>query len=133
MTELFRGYVVKVWFETDWFETNFSSDVYRTLNKIVVRKCVEFYVKCWKHRNEAYHDDEKQKKRIKMWLTNEKEKARNSVNLQVREYVKKFEIDEEKSDVEKMKKWIMNLKKLQIKVEKVPRKDIRNYMLIENV
>jgi len=66
-------------------------------------------------------------------LTNEKEKARNSVNLQVREYVKKFEIDEEKSDVEKMKKWIMNLKKLQTKVEKVPRKDIRNYMLIKNV
>ena len=63
------------------------------------------------------------------WLLNEKEMARNSINLQVREHVKKFEIDEENSDVEKMKKWILNLKKLKTKVEKVPRMDIRNCML----
>ena len=34
------------------------------------------------------------------WLLNEKGMARNSVNLQVRECVKKFEIDEENSDVD---------------------------------
>ena len=39
--ELFQGYVVKV-----WIGVNISSDKYRKLNKIVVRKCVEFYVKC---------------------------------------------------------------------------------------
>ena len=128
MKELFRGYVVKV-----WFGINMNSDIYRALNKVVVKKCVEFYVKYWKHRNEAYHDTEKQKKRIKSWLTKEKEKAVNSVNLQVREYVKKFKIDEERSDIEKMKKWIMNLKKLQKKVEKFLTNDIRNYMLLENV
>ena len=54
MKELFRGYIVKV-----WFGININSDIYRALNKVVVRKCVEFYVKCWKYRNEAYHDIEK--------------------------------------------------------------------------
>ena len=41
MKELFWGHVVKVWIGTDM-----SSDNYRTLNKIAVRKCVEFYIKC---------------------------------------------------------------------------------------
>ena len=76
---------------------------------------------------------ERQQKQIKSWLMQEKEKAENSENWQVREYVKKFAINEERSDVEKMKKWIMNLKKLKMKVEKVPKNDIRNYILFENV
>ena len=41
MQELFRGYVVVV-----WKGTNFSSTKYNVLNKIVAKKCVEFYVKC---------------------------------------------------------------------------------------
>ena len=55
MKELFRGYVMK-----EWFETNMNIDMYRSLNKIVVHKCIEFYAKCWKHRNKAYHDKERQ-------------------------------------------------------------------------
>ena len=54
MRELFQGYIVVVWEGTD-----INIDKYRVLNKIVVKKCVEFYVKCWKYRNEAYHDTEK--------------------------------------------------------------------------
>ena len=107
-----------------------SSDKYRKLNKIVVRKCMEFYVKCWKHRNEAYYDAERQKEQIKKWFLKEREKALNSDMQQVRNYVRKFEINEERSDVEKLKKWIMNLKKLERRVEKVPKNDIRRYMIV---
>ena len=60
MKELFRGYLVVV-----WQGTNINSDKYRELNKIVVRKYVEFYIKYWKYRNELYHDEEKQRERIK--------------------------------------------------------------------
>ena len=128
MKDLFRGCIVKVWFGIDM-----SSDIHRSANKVIVRKCVEFYAKCWKHRNEAYHDKEKQKIRIKNWLRKEKEMAMQSENAQVREYANVFKINEDRSDIEKIKKWIMNLKKLQSKVEKVKRNDIRNYMLFENV
>ena len=48
---------------------------------------------------------------------------------QVRDYATKFVLNEEQSSVEKLKKWIMNLKKLECKVEKVPRNDIRRYMI----
>ena len=50
--ELFRGYVVVV-----WEGTNLNSKKYRMLNKIVAKKCVEFYMKCWKERNKAYYDE----------------------------------------------------------------------------
>ena len=57
MKDLFQGYVVKAWKGLD-----FSTTKYREVNKIVVTKCVERYVKCWKHRNECMHDEDKQQK-----------------------------------------------------------------------
>ena len=55
MKELFWRCVSNAWIGTDM-----SSDNHRTLNKIAVRKCAEFYLKCWKHRNEAHHNAERQ-------------------------------------------------------------------------
>ena len=73
MKELFRGYVVIM-----WEGTNENSDKYRVMNKIVVNKCVNFYVQCWKKRNETYHDEGKQRERIKKWYENEINKAKSS-------------------------------------------------------
>ena len=60
MKELFRGYVVVV-----REGTNINSDKCKVLNKIVVQKCVEFYVKYQKHRNKIYCNEEKQNNRVK--------------------------------------------------------------------
>ena len=49
---------------------------------------------------------------------------------QVRDYARKFEINKERSNVEKLKKWIINLKKLERRVGKVPKNDIRRYMIV---
>ena len=46
---------------------------------------------------------------MKNWFMKEREKAMNSDMQQVRDYVRKFAINEERSNVEKLKKWIMNL------------------------
>ena len=97
-----------------------SSKKYRKLNIIVVRKCMEFYIKCYKHRNDAYHNADRQKERIKNYVIKERENSMNSNIHQVRDYVRKFAINEEKSNVEKFKKWIMNLKKL--------KKDSKRYL-----
>ena len=109
MNEPFQGYVVKA-----QIGTNMNSDMCQSLNKVVVRKCDEFYANRQKHRNKTCHDAERQEKRIKSQL---KKEARNSTNLQTRECVKKFAIDEERSDIEKMKKWTLNLKKMKMKLE----------------
>ena len=122
MQELFRGYIVVV-----QDGTNLRSKKYSVLNKIVTKKCVEFYVQCWKHRNKIFHNEEKQKECVKKWYEKEKERAENSNISQVRDFVKKFNINAELSNVETVKKWIMNLKKIEKKVESVPANDIRRY------
>ena len=51
MKELFRGYVV-----LDWLEVDLRCRKYKKFNKIVVKRCVEFYNECWKNRNEVSHN-----------------------------------------------------------------------------
>jgi len=123
MKELFRGYVVIM-----WEGTNENSDKYRVMNKIVVNKCVNFYVQCWKKRNETYHDEGKQRERIKKWYENEINKAKSSEIRQLRDYAQKFKLNEERSSTEMMKVWIKNLKELEKKIGEVSKNDIRRYM-----
>ena len=121
MEELFRGYVVAVWDGTD------CSRKYHVLNKIVAKMCVEFYMKCWKHRNKIYPDESKQKERIIKWFENEKERAEQSEKTQVREFVKKFKINIEHCSVETIKTCIRNLKIFEQKIESKPVNDMRRY------
>ena len=70
MKELFRGYVVR-----NWKETNFNTTKYAELNKILVWNVVLFYNKCWLHRNECYQDAKMQRKRMISWYKKLKHKA----------------------------------------------------------
>ena len=54
MLALFRGCII-----IDWEGTNFKSIKYRKLNKIIAQKCIEYYNKYWKHRNNEYYNEEK--------------------------------------------------------------------------
>ena len=53
MQQLFRGYVIKV-----WKGVNFNQEKYHSLNKILEKHCILYYIKCWKYRNEIYHNVE---------------------------------------------------------------------------
>ena len=53
--ELFQEYVL-----IDWKGINLKSSKYKKLNKIITKKYIEYYDKCWKHRNKEYYDKEKQ-------------------------------------------------------------------------
>ena len=128
MKELFRGYVV-----VDWEGTEITNDKFRVLNVIVAKKCIEFYTKYWKHRNEAYHDGEKQRLRIKKWFLNERENALNSRKVQIKQYATKFDIDSERSSVETMKIWIKNKKILEKKITNILSNDIRRYLNLMTV
>ena len=78
MQKLFCGYVV-----IDWEGTNLNITKHKKLNKTIVRKCVEFYVKCWKERNEEHHNDDKQRNRLMKWYEKIKLKAENSNQRQM--------------------------------------------------
>ena len=123
MKELFRGCVVKM-----WEGTNANCNKYKVLNKIVVRRCAECYVKCWKNRNDAYYDEDRQKERIKKWYKNEFRSAENSENEQIREYAKRFKINEDRCSSKSIKTWIMNLRVIEKKMDNVSKNDIRRYI-----
>ena len=111
----------------DWEGTNLNATKYKKLNKIIVRKCVEFYVKCWKERNEEYHNDDKQRNRIMKWYEKIKLKAENSNQRQMRLCVKKNEIKVQQCRTETIKRWMHNVKEFEKKIDKIPQNDIRRY------
>ena len=111
--ELFRGRVA-----IDWEGANLNTRKCKTLNKIIARKCVEFHMKCWKKRNNDYHDENKQRKRILKWHEKIKMKAENSNETQMRLYVKKHEIKVQQCKTETIKRWINNVKEFDRKIEK---------------
>jgi len=57
---LFQGYPIIVWFGTD-----FQMSKYQECNKTLVKICINFYKKYWRHRNKIMHNEIKQKDRIK--------------------------------------------------------------------
>ena len=122
MQELFRRYIV-----IDWERTNFGNKKYKDLNKIIVKRCVEFYDACWKHRNDEYHNEEKQKKKLRDWYEKVKAKAENSDDTQIKLYVCKKRIDIDKCNNETIKRWLYNLKEFEKRIEKTKRNDIRRY------
>ena len=125
MKELFRGYVIR-----DWMGINFSTKKYRHVNKIIASECVYFYDRCWKHRNEAQHDESKQKERMKRWYEKEKDRGLRSNMRQIRMHVDKCKIDENRCNSDACKRWIMNLKAIEKKVEKIPENDVRRFMML---
>ena len=42
-----------------WEGADLNSKKYSVLNKIVIKKYVEFYEKFWKYRNEIFHNENK--------------------------------------------------------------------------
>ena len=98
MKELFRRCTVKA-----WKGVHFSTIKYREVNKIVVIKCVEYYVKCWKHRNEYMHDENKQRERVIEWHKNVNSKIENSEMTQLKIYVRRYKINLQHSATDKIR------------------------------
>ena len=67
----------------------------------------------------------RKKERIKKWFIKEREKARSSEMNQVRDYAQRMIENGHRYVVETLKKWVMNLRKLERKVECIPGNDIR--------
>jgi len=122
MKELFRGYIVQVWQGVE-----FNNVKYHELNRIVVRKCVEYYVKCWKERNEENRNEPKQRDRMKKWYANTIEMIKASNDGELQKYADKHQINIDQSNTETIRKWILNLKSFKRKLEKIPKNDIRRY------
>ena len=106
--------------------------IYKKLNRISVKRCVEYYDKCWKHRNNEYHDEEKQRKRLIKWYEKVKRKAENSDDRQLRMHGEKREINVNRCKNDTIKRWIYNTKEFEKRMEKTEKNDIRRYFEMQN-
>ena len=61
----------------------------------------------------------------KKWFKKEKRRAEMSEYRQIRLYVERCKIDLDRCNCDNIKRWIMNLKQIKKKVEKIPPNDIR--------
>ena len=120
--DLLRGFVVK-----DWDGANFNCIKHTSLNKILVKKAALFYSKCWKHRNDVYHDEEKQRERLIKWRERIKLQAEMHEPAQVKLFVQGNKIDATRCENETIRMWIYNVNELRKKVEKLPLTDTRRH------
>ena len=97
--ELLRGHVA-----LDWEGTNLHCKKCERLNKIIARKCVEFYAEYWKHRNVEFYDEEKQRDRLIKWHNKTKEEIDKGGEIQLKEHVKNNEIKIERFEKETLKR-----------------------------
>ena len=60
--KIFIGYIVK-----DWYRDDENCESYHEFNRIIVKKSVEFYNKCWDHRNSCMNQKELKRKMVMDW------------------------------------------------------------------
>jgi len=122
MTSLFRGHVVKV-----WKGVNFNQTKYKALNKILSKHCILYYQRCWKDRNEYYHNEELQKNRAVEWKRAIEQHVETNEGVNIRNFMRQMQIDEQRSSATTILKWIYNMKNAMKKVKQMRTNDIRKY------
>ena len=124
MMELFRGHIVKV-----WTGVHFSQNKYQVFNRIIIKHCILYYDKCWKDRNEIFHNENEQKERVIRWKRRIEQEVETNEPINVRKFVSQMKIDEQQCTSKTMLTWIYNVKKVIGKVKKYPPNDIRRYFV----
>ena len=114
----------------DWLNADVKCKDHKRLNKILAYRCAKFYYECWVDRNNAMHNSDKQKERLKKWFEKEKSKAEQSEYRQLKLCVERCKLDVNRSDYETITKWIMNLKCIERKVNKIPPNDVRRWLIV---
>ena len=105
MKELSRGCTVKAWKGVD-----FSKKKCREVNKIVVIKCLEYHVKCCKHRCECMHDENKQRERVIDWCKNVDSRIENSEMTQLKMHLRRCKIKFQQIARDRIKRSITNVR-----------------------
>lgn len=107
MKELFRGFIIK-----DWKGANYHCDKCKILNKMLIKHSVQFYRKCWMHRNEYYDNPEKQRSRINEWRNKLKSFIERKEPLIVKLFIRRNQIHVNNSNTKTIKRLICNSKEI---------------------
>ena len=117
MQQLLKGHAVKL-----QKGVNFNQRYYHSLNKMILKCCVLYHVKCGKNRNEACCDTEVQRRRaVNQKETIEKYSKQNRP-MQVKLLARRLKVDVDKCKIETILEWIQNAKKIIKRVKEMLKK-----------
>lgn len=84
---IFRGFIVK-----DWHGENRNCKKYQKLNKKLVKLSIACYWKCWEERNKAKFKPEIRRNFVVEFHKRQVEKAKMSMSVEARKYVRENEM-----------------------------------------
>ena len=122
--QLFRGYIVK-----DWFDANVDETKYATANKVIIKECVMFYNQCWKERNELVQKDTQRKVKLLNEVAAICTKYEHSTLTGVMQYLRQRPDNFELKPVTYIENWIQGFYLLRANSPKFFPGDIRNFFL----
>ena len=125
---IFRGWVVKNWRDVRDEQTQ----VMKQMNKIIVKKSVNFYSEAWKHRNEVLHCPEKYKEYVIDWHKKIVRMIESSNKPEMIRYLRMQRIDVSRCSNACIRNWNMLAMKMHSKAREEVLNDIRNYFRVGN-
>jgi len=123
MKMIFRGWVVKNWSNVNQ-QTSFNM---KKINKIIVKISVQFYSKCWKHRNEIMHSPEIYRKYMEEWYCNLRELIVRGNKPEMHKYLKTYEINVDQCSTSYIRKWNIDASEMYKKASTERLSDIRMF------
>ena len=112
----------------DWEGSNFNSERFRELNKVLVVNAVLFYKEYWTSGNEFNYNKEQQRNRVMKWYEEVKSDVEENEPLAVQTFARRNAINVQRCSVETIKQWIHNIKEISKKVQRMPRGCIRRFI-----
>ena len=119
---LFRGYIVKSWYELDSEETK-----YTVYNKMFVKECVRFYNDCWKSRCDLASVEKHVKDKLLLQVETIKRKYDSTTKPGVRSYIRRCPENMSVQRIENIQQWIRGYEEIKRNSPKYVAGDIRNF------
>jgi len=94
----------------------------KQVNRIIVRKSVEFYSRAWKNHNEILHDKQRYRQYMIEWYERIKSKIRNRNEPEIKKYLRAQELEVNRCS-SYIRTWNMGAIQL---IRKVPEKKMQN-------
>jgi len=128
MDLIFKGWVMKNWLNVNQCQ----SVVMKNVNRIIVRKSVQFYSKAWMNRNELLHDEQKYRPHVIEWYERIRSAILNGNKPEMKKYLRAQELDVSRCSSSYIRMWNMGATELMRRVPEERMQDIRMFFRQSN-
>ena len=104
----------------------------KNVNRIIVRKSVQFYSKAWMNRNELLHDEQKYRLHVIEWYERIRSAILNGNKPEMKKYLRAQELNVSRCSSSYIRMWNMGATELMRRVPEERMQDIRMFFRQSN-